>query len=245
LQDTFCLVETQLDPDAVKSNMGGVGPVLESGVVVPGPVAVGAKEFVCVSLSEGRSSFVVGNASADLEPPEGNDAVSIGSTSVEPLVSMHGPDEHMRGMVLDRGLRDDIASQEDAALGKMRRFCAAILKKLAPPLLKEIESSTLIRHDEGLVTPRRVTRANAGVPACGTAPRRSKKASVAEAVLLEALGITQSDLEVNKEAIEEFRTLFDSPVRDQHLRAMAAIFGKTVPSSFVAPDSGPGGVLVQ
>jgi 2C-methyl-D-erythritol 2,4-cyclodiphosphate synthase len=107
-------------------------------------------------------------------------------------------------MVLDRRLRVDIASQEDAALGKMRHFCAAILKKLAPPLLKEIESSALLRHDVGLVTPRRVTRANAGVPACGTAPRRSKKVSAAEAVLLKALGISQSDLEVNEEAIEEF-----------------------------------------
>jgi hypothetical protein len=130
-------------------------------------------------------------------------------------------------------------------MGKMRHFCAAILKKLAPPLLKEIESSALLRQDDGLVTPRRVTRANAGVPACGTASRRSKKASAAEAVLLKALGITQSDLEVNEEAIEEFRSLFDSPVREQHLRAMATIFGKTVPSSFVGPVSGPGGVLVQ
>jgi hypothetical protein len=49
--------------------------------------------------------------------------------------------------------------------------------------------------------------------ASGTVSRRSKKATTVEAVLLKALGITQTDLEVNEEAIEEFRTLFDSPVR--------------------------------
>jgi hypothetical protein len=42
------------------------------------------------------------------------------------------------------------------------------------------------------------------MPASGTASRRSKKATAVEAVLLKALGITQTDLEVNEEAIEEF-----------------------------------------
>jgi hypothetical protein len=137
--------------------------------------------------------------------------------------------------------------QEDAALGKMRRFCASILKKLAPPLLREIESSSLARAvaETASPPPRRMTRAAASTPIMTPGARRSKKASVAETALLKALGIMPAEIEVNDDALQDFRDLCDSPVREQHLRAMAAIFGKTMPSSLGVMEKGPGSVLVQ
>jgi hypothetical protein len=59
-----------------------------------------------------------------------------------------------------------------------------------------------------------------------------KKASAAETVLLKALGITPAELSVNEEDLESFRQLFDSPLREQHLRVVASIFGKRMPESF-------------
>jgi hypothetical protein len=144
---------------------------------------------------------------------------------------------------MDANLKANIAGEEDATMGKMRRFCASILKKLAPPILREIESSNALRVLEP-ETPRRVTRATGSSAAAAVAPRRSKKASAAETVLLKALGITPTELEVDDAALQEFRDLFDSPVRDQHLRAMAAIFGKTMPSSLEAKEMGSGGIVV-
>jgi hypothetical protein len=170
---------------------------------------------------------------------------SEGSVSFEPLVSLHGPDENMQGKVMDAGLRANLAAQEDVALGKMRRFCASILKKLAPPLLREIESSSAQRQLVEPATPRRLTRAAGAASLSVTAARKGKRASAAETVLLKALGITEPQLEVNDEALQEFQELFDSPVREQHLRAMAAIFGKSVPSATEAQAAGVLGILVQ
>jgi hypothetical protein len=90
-----------------------------------------------------------------------------------------------------------------------------------------------------------MTRAAASTPIMTPGARRSKKESVAETTLLKALGIMPAELEVNDDALQDFRDLFDSPVREQHLRAMAAIFGKTMPSSLGVMEKGPGSVLVQ
>jgi hypothetical protein len=38
--------------------------------------------------------------------------------------------------------------EEQAAFAKMKSFCAGILKTLAPPLLREIESSKLLPEAE-------------------------------------------------------------------------------------------------
>jgi hypothetical protein len=57
----------------------------------------------------------------------------------------------------------------------------------------------------------------------------SKKASAAETALLRALGISPANLAVDDAALEELRHFFDSPIRERHLRAIAMIFGKTVP----------------
>jgi hypothetical protein len=118
--------------------------------------------------------------------------LSMGSVSLEPLISFHGPDENMQGVVMNQEIRHSMLVQEEAALGKMRRFCATILKKLAPPLLREIQSSTATRLDEEPVTNWRVTRAAATAGDLTPAPRKPRKVSAAETALLKALGITEA-----------------------------------------------------
>jgi hypothetical protein len=94
-----------------------------------------AKEFFFMSLSEGVSSMPVMQVANECSSRVIlDDEMSSGSVSFEPLVSMHGPDANMQGVVMDAGMRSDMAGQEEMALGKMRHFCASILKKLAPPL---------------------------------------------------------------------------------------------------------------
>jgi hypothetical protein len=135
--------------------------------------------------------------------------------------------------------------QEVAALGKIKAFCASILKALAPPLLKEIKSSKLRREAEPF-TPRRVTRQSTEAPM--TASKQQKKPSAADTTLLKALGISPSaDLIVREEHMQELQSIFDSTVRDRQLRALAAIFGKTLPTSFANMEDGhlPAAVVAQ
>jgi hypothetical protein len=112
---------------------------------------------------------------------------------------------------------------------RIKAFCARILKALAPPLLREIEHARRLGDEAEQCTPRRITRRSAGITP-GDKPL--KKASSAETVLLKALGITPANLTVNEEDLFTFRQLFDSPLCENQLRAVAAIFGKVVPPSF-------------
>jgi hypothetical protein len=121
---------------------------------------------------------------------------------------------------------DGMSSAERSAFTKMKTFCAGILKTLAPPLLREIESSARLRPEAEPFTPRRITRASVAQSAIMPA---SNKASAAETALLRALGISLANLVVDDTALEELRHFFDSPIRERHLRAIAMIFGKTVP----------------
>ena len=50
-----------------------------------------------------------------------------------------------------------------------------------------------------------------------------------EASLLNVLGMSSVNLNASEAAVQEFRQLFDSPVREQQLRVLAAVFGKTMP----------------
>lgn len=72
-------------------------------------------------------------------------------------------------------------------------------------------------------TPRRTTRS-----ATVNAPRKSK-ATTAETVLLKALGITPEGLAVTDETHAQLRQMFDSPIQEPQLRAIASIFGKAIP----------------
>jgi hypothetical protein len=49
---------------------------------------------------------------------------------------------------------------EVIAMGRMRAFCARILKALAPPLLREVQSVSVLRPQAEPFTPRRSTRVN-------------------------------------------------------------------------------------
>ncbi|XBJ09037.1 hypothetical protein VPH35_014191 [Triticum aestivum] len=121
-------------------------------------------------------------------------------------------------------LTKGMTSQEAVAFAKLKAFCTNIVKRLAPPLLKEVQASAR-RTDAEPCTPRRTTRAS----------KRSTSVSVTRAtpaknVLLRALGLVSADLVPHEEDVQELKELFDSPLRDQHVCIIAALFGKPVPS---------------
>jgi N-acyl-L-homoserine lactone synthetase len=118
-----------------------------------------------------------------------------------------------------------MSDAEVIALGRMKSFCTRILKALAPPLLREVQASSL-RPEAEPFNPRRSVRFATPM---ATSSKQLKKPSAAETVLLKALGITLADLSVEN-ALSEFHQFFDSPVREPHLQVLASIFGKTMPA---------------
>ena len=52
-------------------------------------------------------------------------------------------------------------------------------------------------------------------------------------MLLETLGFNCDDLAVSEDALGQLRTVFDSPLQEPQLRAIAAIFGKAIPLNLV------------
>ncbi|CAM0956503.1 unnamed protein product [Alopecurus aequalis] len=124
-----------------------------------------------------------------------------GSGLVEPLLSFHGPNDQMQGVIVDQNIREIIAADELAAMGKMRRFCASILRRLVPPLLRELESAKALVTEKEPCTPRQVTKAVGSSPAASPPKSMPKMASAAESVLLKALGITPTEMEVDEGAI--------------------------------------------
>ena len=123
----------------------------------------------------------------------------------------------------DSSAAKGVLQQEEVAYGRMKIFCSNIIKRLAPPILKEVHASSL-RLEAEPFTPRPTTRAakRAGMHA-------TSKATPAENVLLRALGLVLEDLEPDEAVVEELKELFDSPLREQHVRVIAAIFGKMLP----------------
>ena len=45
------------------------------------------------------------------------------------------------------------------------------------------------------------------------------------------LGLVPEDMVPDEEAVQELRMLFDSPLREQHVRVIDVLFGKTLPSA--------------
>jgi hypothetical protein len=121
-----------------------------------------------------------------------------------------------------------LAAQERLVLAKIKGFCANLLKKLTPPLLREIDSSRKLRVEAEPFTPRRVTRRTATTATPSKPPR---KVSAVDIVLLKALGIASCDLEVEERHMQDLRMVFDSHIRELHLRALAAIYGASVPTN--------------
>lgn len=80
-----------------------------------------------------------------------------------------------------------------------------------------------VRSGQDPFTPRRNTRS-----VCASGARKNS-VTAAESVLLKALGINSDDLAVSEDALGQLRAVFDSPVQEKQLRAIAAIFGKVMP----------------
>ncbi|KAI4980422.1 hypothetical protein ZWY2020_020907 [Hordeum vulgare] len=76
------------------------------------------------------------------------------------------------------------SAMEAAALVKLRLFCSNIVKRLAPPLLWEVQASSLCADAEPF-TPKRATRSTKRARAASSGPSKPKPA---ENVLLKALG---------------------------------------------------------
>ena len=101
-----------------------------------------------------------------------------------------------------------------------------ITQETCPPLLKEIEAMRGVRAGQDPFTPRRNTRS-----VCSSA-RSKSKASAAETILLKTLGIGHDDLAISEGALGQLRDMFDSPLQEPQLRAIAAIFDKAIPLNF-------------
>jgi hypothetical protein len=222
--------------ESVEEDMAGAGAALQSNAEV---ATVLAQTYFEVSLSKGPEAGRVVDAPHPVEScdsslglsrrAEEDDADSLSKMNFDPLESHAGPNAQMQ-LVQVETIPDPIPLKdaEVIAMGRMRVFCARILKALAPPLLREVQLASVLRPQAEPFTPRRSTRVNfAPAAPIGKQP---KKASAAETVLLKALGITPAELSVNEEALQEFKQLFDSPMREQQLQVLASVFGKTMPA---------------
>jgi hypothetical protein len=77
-----------------------------------------------------------------------------------------------------------------------------------------------------MFTPRRVTHHSAMATMLSKPPRN---VSAADLVLHKMMGIASSELEVDESHLKELNLIFDSLVREQHLRVIVAIYGAAVP----------------
>lgn len=124
-----------------------------------------------------------------------------------------------------RNETNGMTASEVVAYGKLKSFYSNIIKRLTAPLLRKVRASQL-RPDAEPFTPKRTTRASKK----STATKRLRDTPM-ENVLLHALGMVPDDLEVDDDIVHEFKELFDSPLREQHVRIIMALFGKTIPST--------------
>ncbi|KAI4980696.1 hypothetical protein ZWY2020_021181 [Hordeum vulgare] len=72
-------------------------------------------------------------------------------------------------------------------------------------------------------------RATRSSKRAGTASSGPTKPKPVENVLLKMLGQGPEDMVPDDAAVHELRALFDSPLREQHIRVIAVLFDKTVP----------------
>jgi hypothetical protein len=184
------------------------------------------EEYFTVSLSAGPGPIPMGRMD-DMAPAQ---VSAQNSENMDDLQSVaHSLLESYAGHNVDLQLVQKIRVDEvggvkmaEKALVRMKDFCSRLLKLLAPPLLREVESS--LRAEAEPFTPRRSSKNSAMLKTPG------KKASAAETALLRALGVSPTNLTADEDAISELKQLFDSPIRDHQLHVLAAIFGKTMPS---------------
>ena len=153
----------------------------------------------------------------DLEPfiPAGRELEAAAPATAS--ATARPDDDGLQAATISEGM----TQQEAVAYAKLKSFCSNLLKKLAPPLLKEVQASS--SHVETIpCTPRRNTRV-----AKRSASSSVAKATLAENMLLRTLGLVPEDMIADDDAVQELKDLFDSPLWEQHVTVIAALFGKT------------------
>ncbi|XP_073352000.1 uncharacterized protein [Aegilops tauschii subsp. strangulata] len=240
--------EGSVEPEAaVRCDSGAspVSPVGDSlgptGLLLPAPPKVALVDVVCPVVPLANSEGWAPVSEILMHATNGNNdgPILVVSGSI-PTPSGLDPDmttsgvgmQAMQPMQLSSEERSELAvfpampnltSKEQAALSNIKTFCAGLLKKLAPPLLKEFEGMSGVRAGQDPFTPRRATRST-----CIGGPRKSR-ASAAETILLKTLGFDCEDLAISEDALGQLRMVFDSPLQEPQLRAIATIFGKAIP----------------
>jgi hypothetical protein len=102
--------------------------------------------------------------------------------SLAPLESYAGHNLDMELVQkIPEPINGDMTAAEKLATMRMKELCARILKSLAPPLLREVESMSSLRAAAEPFTPRRSSRFSTPASRPGKATR---KASAAESALL-------------------------------------------------------------
>lgn len=117
------------------------------------------------------------------------------------------PGARNNGLELD-ATEARLSYKEELAVNNIKTFCAGLLKKLAPPVLKEFEGLRGVKPGQDPFTPRRTTRS------LGVGGPRKSKASAAETVLLKTLGFDCEDLAVSEDTLGQLRQVFDSPLQE-------------------------------
>jgi hypothetical protein len=103
---------------------------------------------------------------------------------------------------IPESINGDMTAAEKLVMARMKEFCVRILKSLAPPLLREVESASSLRVAAEPFTPRRSTRFSTPASRSGKAP---KKASATESALLKALGVSVDSLTADEDAVKELK----------------------------------------
>jgi hypothetical protein len=200
-------------------------------------------EYIRISLTGGPDSMQEVESWRQ-EVTDSSSTATGGANSSIPTQSFTGPNnqmqlvprEHVPHEVhpigsLDKPLEvqeETTVMREQLELARVKSLCASILKALAPPLMHELERTTGLSADAEPFTPKRVTMHSAAA----LVSTQVKMASTAESSLLKALGFCPENLLASEDNLRRFKEFFDSLIRDEHLRVLAAIFGKELPTSF-------------
>ncbi|CAM0945982.1 unnamed protein product [Alopecurus aequalis] len=224
--------------DQERDNLGAtialMGPTCHAPPLEGPSVEISASVDATLSVVEARSSTEIATAvTEETTSEEEYFEVSL-SEHVDSEPRLHHEEEDVEDTSSCMPTQTS-PPPEAAQFARLKVFCANMLKKLAPPLLREVEALSVSNTELASPTPRRRTRSNI-VPVSSGKPL--KKASAAENVLLKALGIVPEPMVVNEEAIQEFWGLFDSPMKEEHLRVVATIFGKAMPPMEVLQEQG-------
>jgi hypothetical protein len=144
-------------------------PELEPDRLVINKLGSPADEFFVVSLSAQPNIDTTRADTAEHESPRqeeenlgGTDLIPTPIEEIEEIESFVGPNSEMQ-LIQTKHLSTEASMKEAefVAMGRMRAFCAKILKTLVPPLLREVEKVSALRSEIEPCTPRRSVRISA------------------------------------------------------------------------------------